>query len=290
MQEIIHALLIIMGFGVVFITLMWWENRVLIRQGKDAYDVRETLANMMSSVLYKSTDAVYIILFVGALATWVQHHGLQLDIQYHWWTYVLIFIFQDFCFWLFHVVAHKMRFAWVSHKIHHSSNHFNFGVALRQSLLAPIPLFGIGFVVWAPFAFLGVDFRVVALLYELNLFYQFFIHTRAVERLPKWFELIFNTPSHHRVHHGCGEKQIDCNYAGVFIVWDRLFGTFVDERDAGEIIYGVKSRPVRTNNVLVMIFEELADLLKTIWRNKDIRYLWHHPDWSPDEVRSVVKK
>ena len=83
------------------------------------------------------------------------------------------------------------------------------------------------------------------------------------------------------MHHGYGEKQIDCNYAGVFIIWDRLFGTFVDERDAGEILYGVKSRPVYSHNVFVMVFEELFDLLKTIWRNKDIRYLWHHPDWSP---------
>lgn len=286
MQEIFHALLIIMAFGVVFIALMWWENRTLIQQGKEAYDLRETLANMMSSVLYKSTDAIYIIVFVGAMAQWVRAHGLQWQIPLTWWSYGLIFIAQDFCFWLFHVVAHKMRFAWVSHKIHHSSNHFNFGVALRQSLLAPIPLFSIGFILWAPFAFIGADPRVVAFLFELNLFYQFFIHTQTVERLPKWFELVFNTPSHHRVHHGCGEKQIDCNYAGVFIIWDRLFGTFVDEREAGEIVYGVKSRPVRSNNVLVMIFEELADLLKTIWRNKDIRYLWHHPDWTPDESRA----
>lgn len=132
---------------------MWLENKVLIRQGKERYDLPETSANIVSSVLYKSADALYIIVFVGAMAAWVQAHGLQLTIEYHWYTYVLIFIAQDFCFYLFHVVAHKMRFAWVSHKIHHSSNHFNFGVALRQSLLAPIPLFSIGFIIWAPFAF-----------------------------------------------------------------------------------------------------------------------------------------
>jgi sterol desaturase/sphingolipid hydroxylase (fatty acid hydroxylase superfamily) len=269
------------SFGAFFIIAMWLENKVLIRQGKERYDLPETLANIVSSVLYKSADALYIIVFVGAMATWVQAHGLQLNIEYHWYTYVLIFIAQDFCFYLFHVVAHKMRFAWVSHKIHHSSKHFNFGVALRQSLLAPIPLFSIGFIIWAPFAFLGLDIATVAFIYELNLFYQFWIHTRTVERLPKWFEAIFNTPSHHRVHHGYGEKQIDCNYAGVFIIWDRLFGTFVNERDAGEILYGVKTRPVHSHNVFVMVFEELFDLVKTIWRNKDIRYLWHHPDWSP---------
>ena len=281
MESMVHALLIMFSFGAFFIIAMWLENKVLIRQGKERYDLPETSANIVSSVLYKSADALYIIVFVGAMAAWVQAHGLQLTIEYHWYTYVLIFIAQDFCFYLFHVVAHKMRFAWVSHKIHHSSKHFNFGVALRQSLLAPIPLFSIGFIIWAPFAFLGLDIATVAFFYELNLFYQFWIHTRTVERLPKWFEAIFNTPSHHRVHHGYGEKQIDCNYAGVFIIWDRLFGTFVDERDAGEILYGVKTRPVHSHNVFVMVFEELFDLVKTIWRNKDIRYLWHHPDWSP---------
>ena len=283
MDAIWHAMLIIMSFGVVFVLFMWLEHRILIRQGKEPYDLRETLANMISSVLYKSTDAIYIILFVGVMAEWVRQHGLQWPIPNTWWAYGLLFILQDFCFWLFHIAAHKMRFAWVSHKIHHSSNHFNFGVALRQSVLAPIPLFGVGFVIWAPFAFLGADPRIMALMFELNLFYQFFIHTQTVERLPQWIEFIFNTPSHHRVHHGCADQQIDCNYAGVLIIWDRLFGTFVDEREAGTIVYGIKSRPVYSNNVFVMIFEELFDLVKTMWRNKDIRYLWHHPDWSPQE-------
>lgn len=283
MQIMVHALLILFGFGVFFSLAMLVENRVLIHQGKERYDMPETWSNVVSAVLYKTTDAAYIIVFVGAMALWAQRHGLQLSAANRWWAYGLIFIAQDFCFYLYHFVAHKMRFAWVSHKIHHSSSHFNFGVALRQSMLAPIPLFGIGFVIWAPFVFMGADLRVVAFLFEMNLFYQFWIHTRTIERLPKWVEYVFNTPSHHRVHHGYGEKQIDCNFGGVLIIWDRLFGTFVDEREAGEILYGVKARPVHTNNVLVMIFEELSDLLKTIWRNRDIRYLWHHPDWQPAE-------
>ena len=280
MEAIFHAVLIIIGFGAFFLSAMWIENKVLIRQGKERYDLPETFANIASAFLYKSTDAIYTIVFIGAMAGWLQARGLQLNIQYHWYTYLLIFIVQDFFFWIFHYVAHKMRFAWVAHKIHHSSKHFNFGVALRQSMLTQIPILSFGVILWAPFAWLGVDIRVVAFIYELNLFYQFWIHTRTVERLPKWFEAIFNTPSHHRVHHGCGEKQIDCNFAGVFIIWDKLLGTFVDERDAGEIVYGVKSRPVHSNNVFVMIFEELNDLLKTIWRTKDIRHLWHGPDWS----------
>ena len=281
MEAAFHALLIIIGFGAFFFIAMWVENKVLIKQGKSRYDLRETIANIFSSVLYKSMDAVVIILFVGGVGAWLNTHGLQLDLPKHWLTYLGVFILQDFCFWLFHVVAHKMRFAWVSHKIHHSSRHFNFGVALRQSLLAPLPFFSISFIVWAPFAFLGLDIKVVAFIYELNLFYQFWIHTRVIDKFPAWIEFIFNTPSHHRVHPGYGEKQIDCNYAGVFIIWDRLFGTFVNERDAGEILYGVKTRQVNSSNVLVMVFEELIDMLKSFWKNKDIRHLWKHPDWHP---------
>ncbi len=282
MEALYHAVLIIVCFSVFFLTAMWVEAKVLIRQGKEPYDRAETFANILSAILYKSTDALFIVVFAGGSAVWLHAHGLKWDFVNHWESYVLIFVVQDLFFWLHHYIGHKLRFAWVWHKIHHSSTHFNFGVALRQSVLAPLPILGINFVLWAPFVLLGADVRVVAFLFEMNLFYQFWVHTRTIERLPNWIEAVFNTPSHHRVHHGYGEKQIDCNFAGVFIIWDRLFGTFVDERDAGTILYGVKTRPENSTRVSVMMFEELNDLLKTIWRTKDLRYWWHGPDWTPE--------
>ncbi|WP_141554295.1 sterol desaturase family protein, partial [Tenacibaculum discolor] len=97
--------------------------------------------------------------------------------------------------------------------------------------------------VWClPLALIGFDKMSVVMAIELNLFYQFFIHTEVIRRLPAWYEAIFNTPSHHRVHHGRSPAQIDTNFGGVLIIWDRLFGTFVDERDAGQIVYGISRR------------------------------------------------
>ena len=184
-------------------------------------------------------------------------------------------------FYLAHRFTHNFRFSWVTHKIHHSSKNFNLSVALRQSLLAPIPILGIGFIIWVPFSFLGLDTKVVTIIYELNLLYQFFIHTKTIQYCPRWVETILNTPSHHRVHHGCASNQTDSNFAGVFIIWDRLFGTFKHESTVGEIIYGVKSRPVDTNNPIIMIFEEFFYLLKSVWSEKKLNPLFRHPDWSP---------
>ena len=283
MEDLIHALLIIFSFGAIFLIIMTIEHKVLIKQGQAGYDLPETAANIASSVLYKVMDGVYIVLFLGTLAHYVHSHGLQIEFEFHWYTYVLIFLVQDFLFYIWHFLAHKIRLAWVPHKIHHSSNHFNFGVALRQSAFAPLSIFSI--VIWVPLVFLGFDIKVLAVLYEFNLFYQFFIHTKTIGQLPRPIEFIMNTPSHHRVHHGCAPAQIDCNFAGVFIIWDRIFGTFVAERDAGTIVYGVKSRPVHTNNVWVMVTEELFDLVKCVWVNKDVRHLWKSPDWQPTERR-----
>ena len=122
-----------------------------------------------------------------------------------------------------------------------------------------------------------LEYAVVAL--ELNLFFQFFIHTEAIRRMPAWFEWLFNTPSHHRVHHGSNPAQIDTNFAGVFMLWDRLFGTFVDERDAGEIRYGVDHRPATTLNPLRLVFAEFFSLLRDVVRYRDVRIIWKHPSW-----------
>lgn len=279
MEDLIHAMLIIFSFSLVFITAMVIEHKILIRQGESGYDFREAFANLMSAALYKTMDGVYLVLFLSGLAYYVHAHGLQLNIEYHWYTFVLIFFAQDLLYYVWHFLAHKIRLAWVPHKIHHSSKHFNFSVALRQSIFAPIN--GFGLITWVPLVFIGFDIKILAALYELNLFYQFFIHTKTIGQMPKWFEAVFNTPSHHRVHHGYAPAQIDCNFAGVFIIWDKMFGTFVAERDAGTILYGVKTRPVNTNNVFVMVTEELFDMVKCIWKNKDLRHLWMHPDWSP---------
>lgn len=138
---------------------------------------------------------------------------------------------------------------------------------------------GLALLWWLPLALIGFDKMSVVVAIELNLFYQFFIHTEVVGRLPRWFEAVFNTPSHHRVHHGSNPGQLDTNFGGIFIIWDRLFGTFVDKRDAGTIAYGIAQRQPRTLNPLRLNLDEWFAMWRDVWQRKDLRVLWKHPDW-----------
>jgi sterol desaturase/sphingolipid hydroxylase (fatty acid hydroxylase superfamily) len=130
-----------------------------------------------------------------------------------------------------------------------------------------------------PAAVVGFSLEQAVVALELNLFFQFFVHTEVVRKLPRWFEFVFNTPSHHRVHHGSNPKQIDTNFAGMLIIWDRLFGTFVDEKDAGEIRYGVDFRPANSLNPFRLVLAEFVSMWRDILHYRDIRILWKHPSW-----------
>lgn len=143
-----------------------------------------------------------------------------------WWSWVILFVIDDFAYYIFHRVSHESRLFWNFHVVHHSSKQFNLSVAVRQSW------FG-GLVLWlfySPIMLLGFAPWMFAITHGLNLIYQFWIHTRFIKTLGP-LEYIFNTPSHHRVHHGVNNPYLDKNYAGVLIIWDRLFGSFVKETE-----------------------------------------------------------
>jgi alkylglycerol monooxygenase len=159
-----------------------------------------------------------------------------------WWTWVLLFFVDDFVYYWFHRISHESRFLWNFHVVHHSSEHFNLSVAGRQSWFSGVA----HWMFYAPIMLLGFAPWMFALMHGLNLIYQFWIHTRFVQRLG-WFEFIFNTPSHHRVHHGVNEIYLDKNYAGALIIWDRMFGTFVEETEAPR--FGIL-KPVASYNPL----------------------------------------
>ncbi|WP_411280160.1 sterol desaturase family protein [Gemmatimonas sp.] len=153
------------------------------------------------------------------------------------------FVIVDVAYYWFHRVSHEVNLFWAGHVVHHSSEEYNLAVALRQSAVGGT----IGWVFYAPLALLGMSWVQFAVCYALNLVYQFWIHTRTISRLPAWAEAVLNTPSHHRVHHGVNPEYQDRNYAGVFVVWDRWFGTFTPERE--EPVYGLTT-PLRSWNPL----------------------------------------
>jgi alkylglycerol monooxygenase len=191
-------------------------------------------------------------------------------------TYAICLVIVDFLYYWAHRMYHRTGLGWTGHIVHHQSEEYNLSVALRQSWLQG--LHGLPFLI-VP-AFLGFDLEVSITCSALNTVYQFWIHTKAIDKCPRWFEAIFNTPSHHRVHHGRNPQYIDKNYAGSLMIWDRLFGTFEPEKE--EVIYGI-TQPTQTWNPLVAQFGPWAQLIKKgrgkgFWLN--VKYNIMPPGWN----------
>ncbi|MBK8302554.1 MAG: sterol desaturase family protein [Pyrinomonadaceae bacterium] len=159
-----------------------------------------------------------------------------------WWTWVILFFVDDLFYYIFHRVSHESRLFWNFHVVHHSSERYNLSVAVRQSWFSGI----LHWIFYAPIMLLGFAPWMFATMHGFNLIYQFWIHTRFINRLGA-LEYVLNTPSHHRVHHGVNEQYLDKNYAGVLIIWDRMFGSFVNETE--EPRYGI-IKPIKSYNPL----------------------------------------
>ncbi len=189
------------------------------------------------------------------------------------------FVLVDLAYYWSHRLSHGINLLWAGHVVHHSSEEYNLAVALRQSSLHGL----FTWIFYVPLALVGIPWTVYVSCYALNLVYQFWIHTRAVGRMGRLTELLLNTPSHHRVHHGVNPKYLDRNHAGVLIVWDRLFGTFQPEEE--EPVYGI-TRPLRSWNPLwanVHVFRDIArDVLRaSSWRDRSM-FLFGPPGWRPE--------
>jgi len=277
MEDLLRAMAFILGAGVIFIGLMLLEAWYLKRKtGQSGYYLHETLANMVTGASYKIVDGIAIAVFITAFADYVAPYGLQWNPEPSFLTFLLLFVLADFCMYINHFAQHKLRWFWAVHVTHHSSEHMNLSTALRQNFLNALN--GNWILMWLPLALIGFDKDWILIAIETNLFYQFFMHTEAVGRLG-WFEKVFNTPSHHRVHHGSNPQQIDRNFGGVLIIWDKLFGTFRDESEAGEIKYGVTRMPEKPLNPFYIQVYELVAMVRDVWKFKDPRILYKHPDW-----------
>jgi len=181
-----------------------------------------------------------------------------------WYTWALLFFADDFLYYVFHRVSHESRLFWNFHVVHHSSEEYNLSVAVRQSWFSGI----LHWIFYSPLMLLGFAPWMFATMHGLNLVYQFWIHTKLVYKFPAWFEYIFNTPSHHRVHHGVNEQYLDKNYAGVLIIWDRMFGSFVEETETPR--YGV-IKPIKSYNPLWINAHGWFEMWEAVQTRKTIR-------------------
>ena len=247
------------------------------RNGRDivGYEKRDTWASLAMGI-GSLVSVTLLNAGVFLLATWLyRHRFFELGTGVLGWA--VAFVGWDFAYYWHHRVEHENRFLWASHVSHHSSQHYNLSTALRQPWTPWTSLF-----FFPPLALLGVAPWMIMVSGGLNLIYQYWIHTEAIGRLPRVVEGIFNTPSHHRVHHGANPEYLDKNYAGVFIVWDRLFGSFV--REDARVRYGL-TKNIDTHNPFRIAFHEYGALARDVraaktWRHR-VGIVWHGPGWQP---------
>ena len=249
-----------------------------------AYELRDTAVSLALGL----GSVVAGALVAGAIAALLNraHAFAPLSIGWAWWAWPLCFVADDLAYYWLHRAGHRVRWFWASHVNHHSSQHYNLSTALRQTWTGFVAL---SFVFRLPLAAFGFEPGMILTCAGLNLIYQFWIHTEAIGRLPGWFEAVMNTPSHHRVHHATNGRYLDRNYAGTFIVWDRLFGTFTQEDDAEPIRYGLVSQ-LGSFNLLKAAFHEWLAIARDVWRaplRHKLSYLWREPGWSHDGSRET---
>lgn len=199
---------------------------------------------------------------------------------------VACFLLDDLRYYLHHRIAHRCRWPWAMHVTHHSSTHFNLAVALRQGWTKHFS--GTTFLK-IPLVLIGFDPLVVIFCGALNAIYQFFLHTQTIDKLPAWFEAVFNTPSHHRVHHGKNPQYLDRNYAGTLIIWDKMFGTFAAE-DPNDLPEFGLVKDIETLNPLKIIFHEYWNVAKDVFSPgltlmQRVLYVVAPPGWSHDGSR-----
>ncbi len=278
---------ILLALAPVFLAFIGWEFLYLRRRaGSDTarYSLADTLSNATLAFLHQVGELAAAALILSVYQFFFDWRVF--DLPYAWWSLALAFVLQDFLYYWFHRCSHQVRWMWAAHVVHHSSERLNLSTAFRQSLM--YPLAGM-WVFWIPLAMVGFTPETIITVVLLNLAYQFFVHTQAVSRLG-WLEWVLNTPSHHRVHHASNPRYIDRNYAGILIVWDRLFGTFTPEQPEDPCVYGI-TKPIRTHNPITLTFHEWRDMLADAsapgkhWRDR-LNHLIRPPGWQPGTADS----
>ncbi|MGQ7830086.1 sterol desaturase family protein [Altererythrobacter sp. Z27] len=268
------------GFvALVLVEMIWARFR-----RREAYEARDTLVSLAfglgSTVSGLLTGGFFFLLFL-----WAWQFRL-FDIGWAWWAWPLCFVLDDLKYYWVHRAGHRIRWMWAAHVNHHSSQHYNLSTALRQTWTNPLTF---GFLFALPLVLLGFHPVMIAICGGFNLIYQFWIHTEAINRMPRWFEAVMNTPSHHRVHHATNPRYLDRNYAGVFIVWDKMFGTFEPESDEEKIRYGI-IKQLGSFNLLWAVFHEWIGIVQDMWRapwGSKLGYLLREPGWTHDGSRET---
>ena len=266
----------------VFLLLIALEFWVGLRRGRNTYRLNDALNSIGLGVMSQVTGVFGKLLRIGiytAVFSVVALWQLPTDAA---WVWVAGLVFYDFCYYWHHRFGHTVALFWAAHVVHHQSEDYNLSTALRQTSSGWIA----GWLFYLPMAVLGFPPLVFGVVALVDLLYQYWVHTQQIGKLG-WFDRWFCAPSNHRVHHAVNDKYLDKNYGGIFIVWDRLFGTYAEEDDAEPCVYGTRG-PLRSWNPLWANLHNYADMARDTWRARrwadKLRVWFMHPGWRPDDV------
>ncbi len=266
----------------LFLLLVLFEKWYGWRKGFDTVRTLDMISSLSSGVTNSTKDVLGLSVAIISYS-WLVEHLTIYQVQSSWLLYIIAFLALDFAGYWVHRLAHTVNFFWNNHIVHHSSEEFNLACALRQSISVYFRIYAFLLI---PAAIFGVPQQVIAVVAPLHLFAQFWYHTRHINKMG-WLEYVIVTPAHHRVHHAINPEYLDKNYGQIFIFWDRMFGTFQEERADIPAVYGV-TRPVRTWNPIKINFMHLWLLAKDAWHTKswkDKLRVWLMPlGWRPADV------
>lgn len=274
--------LIILSIPIFFI-LIGLELIYQLATKKKLYRFNDAVSNINCGIAQQITN-IFTKSLLLVTYLWVYENWRWFTIKDTWYTYIILLLLVDFFYYLYHRYAHEIALFWGSHVVHHQSEDYNLSVALRQSSLQTF----VSAWFYLPLAFIGFSFTSFLVIASIQTLYQFWIHTEVIRKLPAWFEFIFNTPSHHRVHHSSDPKYIDKNHGGTFIIWDRLFGTFKEEEDS--INYGV-TKPVQSWNTIwvnIEYYKWLWEVFKSSKGVDKLKVLFNKTGWRPEYLGGML--
>lgn len=257
------------------LSLVALEYFISLKNNHKLYENKDLLASIGIGVGNLLVTAVVKIVMFGVILFF--YNLVPWRIPLTWWSFILCLIWLDFWRYWSHRIAHENRFWWATHITHHSSEKYNFSVSFRLSWVQHLKI-----IFFIPVAICGFHPVVFFIVHQIEVLYQFWIHTEYIRKLPKPIEYVFTTPSHHRVHHGRNEHYMDKNYGSTFIIWDRMFGTFIPEKEVSE--YGI-TVPPNSYNPVYLVFHEWMDIFKDIAKAKNFKQAWKLAFIRPSKIR-----
>ncbi len=247
-------------------------------------DILTSFIIVIGRIPFSAATNGFILLFY----TLIYRYRIFTLPNYSWYAWVICFFADDFSFYWFHRCSHQVRFLWASHQVHHSSKNFTLSAGLRVPWTSNLTG---NFLFWAWMPLVGISPYMVVFAKSASVIYQFWLHTETIKKLPKWIEAIFNTPSHHRVHHSSDIEYLDKNHAGTLIIWDKIFGTY--QAETFKPSYGLRSDVYSCNAIKIVLHEWMkiaGDLKKTSQFQIHLQYLFNAPGWSPDGSTATTKQ